>query len=166
MKLFTLLSIHVVLAASQANSACKLLPGDAKWPAIDVWKSALPGVVALEKSQEEGLPRRPDYQLVATTIEQVQAAVKFTSEHNIRLTILNSGVDFLGRYERPKNLFPRRGSSSTLDRCQKSFSVLSNQIARILWTLMLGLTLHLPKRERNNDTTSPRIGQDAETPQI
>jgi len=97
MKSFVILSLHIAVAVSEAGSACKLLPGDPKWPAVDVWKNALPGVVALEKSKEEGSPRRPDYQLVATTTEQVQAAVKFSAEKNVRLTILNSGVDFLGR---------------------------------------------------------------------
>jgi hypothetical protein len=97
MKSIAFLSLHVAVAVSQASSACKLLPGDAKWPAEDVWKNALPGVVALEKSKEESSPRRPDYQLIATTTEQVQTAVKFTAEHNIRLAIMNSGVDFLGR---------------------------------------------------------------------
>jgi hypothetical protein len=97
MKSIALLSIHIAVATSQASSACKLLPGDVKWPAVDVWKNSLPGVVALEKDKTDNSTRRPDYQLVATTIEQVQAAVKFTFENNIRLTVVNSGVDFLGR---------------------------------------------------------------------
>jgi hypothetical protein len=98
MRSFALLCIHVAVAVSQTNVACRLLPGDAKWPAPYVWKNVLPGVVALEKNKEDNSTRRPDYQLTATATEQVQAAVKFTAKNNIRLTILNSGVDFLGRY--------------------------------------------------------------------
>jgi hypothetical protein len=36
--------------------------------------------------------------------EQVQAAVKFATEHNVRLTILNSGHDFLARHDSPSGL--------------------------------------------------------------
>ena len=39
----------------------------------------------------------PEYVIVATTAEQVQAGVKFAHENNIRVVIRNSGHDFMGR---------------------------------------------------------------------
>jgi hypothetical protein len=94
----TIVLLGILLSATArtvAASSCKLIPSDTTWPAPDVWTKALPGVVSIKKDPEG--PKRPNYLLTATKIEHVQAAVKFAAEHNIRLAIINSGVDFLGR---------------------------------------------------------------------
>ncbi|KAF1815079.1 hypothetical protein P152DRAFT_480166 [Eremomyces bilateralis CBS 781.70] len=101
----TLLLLSGSLAAAQlapaAPAGCKLLPGDANWPADTVWKQALPEVVA--RGPQENITR-PDYRIDAESSADVIAAVKFASQHNVRLSILNSGHDFLGRADAPSGL--------------------------------------------------------------
>lgn len=80
--------------APQPALDCKILPGDANWPAAEVWKESLKGVQAREKDATSG---SPDYRFNANTVEKVQAAVRFAAEHNLRFSILNSGHDFVGR---------------------------------------------------------------------
>jgi hypothetical protein len=94
--IFSFLLLAVAQDSATKGQECRKLPGDAGWPASDVWSKALPGVVA--RGPQDPKVRRPDYQLTATSIAEVQAAVKFTAEHGIRLTILNSAHDFLGRF--------------------------------------------------------------------
>ena len=89
------LSIPEPGPTGSAPEGCKLLNTDSEWPAADVWTSALGEVEPGEDM--EGMDR-PDYILGAHDVETVQAAVKFAAEHNIRLTVVNSGHDFLGRY--------------------------------------------------------------------
>jgi hypothetical protein len=74
---------------------CKRLSGDPDWPAPDVWSKALPGVIP--RGPQDPKVTRPDYQLIATNVSQVQAAVRFVADNNIRLTVLNSAHDFNGR---------------------------------------------------------------------
>jgi hypothetical protein len=83
-------------ALAPAQAACKVIPGDKEWPAPAVWKAALPRAVG--RAAGGGHSQHPDYRLDAQTAEDVHAAVKFAAGHNIRLSILNSGHDFLGRY--------------------------------------------------------------------
>ena len=94
---FGLLLLSLAGTVFSANSSCKLIPGDPGWPAPDAWTKALPGVTPIENG-EDG-PKRPDYLVTATKVEHVQAAIKFASENNIRLAVINSGLDFLGRYD-------------------------------------------------------------------
>ena len=81
-------------APQPASEDCKILPDDANWPAAEAWKENLKGVQAREK---DATPGSPDYRFNANTVEKVQAAVKFAAKHNLRLSILNSGHDFVGR---------------------------------------------------------------------
>lgn len=93
---FLFLSISTTIyAAPRDSNSCKIIPTDKEWPTKDVWEKALPGIEP--RGEQDPKKKHPDYQLIATSIEQVQAAVKFAVDHNIRLTILNSGHDFLGR---------------------------------------------------------------------
>ncbi|KAF2427517.1 FAD-binding domain-containing protein [Tothia fuscella] len=94
-------AIENILYAN-TTAACKKLPGDEGWPAPEVWEKAMPGVVA--RADQDPDATRPDYQLVAASIAQVQAAVKFATDHNVRLSILNSGHDFLARHDSPSGL--------------------------------------------------------------
>jgi hypothetical protein len=87
-------STPVPIPTGITPKGCKVLSGDSNWPAPDVWTSVLPGVAPREAETEV---TRPDYHLVVEDVAAVQAAVNFTAEHNIRLTIVNSGHDFLGR---------------------------------------------------------------------
>ncbi|KAF2433259.1 FAD-binding domain-containing protein [Tothia fuscella] len=84
-----------------APENCKKLPVDADWPSDEVWKAELKGVEARGPQKQ---PARPDYKYEANTVAKVQKAVKFTSQHNLRLSILNSGHDFIGRNDAPSGL--------------------------------------------------------------
>lgn len=78
-----------------APTGCKVIAGDAGFPNAAAFSAALPGVVALPKTPDAP---RPEYQYTVKTYADVQAAVKFAAKYNIRLSVLNSGHDFLGRY--------------------------------------------------------------------
>lgn len=79
-----------------APAGCKIISTDSGFPNLAAVQATLPGTHALEKSATEP---RPDYHFAPKTYAEVQAAVKFAAKHNIRLSLLNSGHDFLGRYE-------------------------------------------------------------------
>jgi hypothetical protein len=66
-----------------------------EWPDPSVWKAALPRVVPSVAAK--GRLRHPDYRIEPTTAAEVRSAVLFAKKHNIRVSILNSGHDFLGR---------------------------------------------------------------------
>jgi hypothetical protein len=94
--IFSFLLLVVAQDSTSKGQDCRKLPGDAGWPAPDVWSKVLPG--AVPRGPQDPKLTRPDYQLTVTSIAEVQAAVKFTADHGIRLTILNSAHDFLGRH--------------------------------------------------------------------
>jgi hypothetical protein len=74
---------------------CKVVRGDPGWPSDTVWETELPGIQKSPPAQ--GNTTRPDFLYLARKVEDVQAAVQFATKHNVRLTIINSGHDFLGR---------------------------------------------------------------------
>jgi hypothetical protein len=96
-QLLSSLPLGVATANSQrsAPDGCKILHTDKEWPATSVWKAALPNILSRGLAKDK--LRHPDYRVEATTTAEVQAAVKFAAKHNIRVSILNSGHDFLGR---------------------------------------------------------------------
>ena len=69
---------------------CRKNATDVDWPTPAEWKAALPNVSARPTSLA-ALVVRPDYHFNAMKVADVQAAVKFCAQHNIRLTIINSG---------------------------------------------------------------------------
>jgi hypothetical protein len=75
-------------ARQPAPENCKKLPIDSDFPSPEEWKVALRGV---EPRGPQTKPTRPDYKYEANTVAKVQNAVKFTSDNNLRLSILNSG---------------------------------------------------------------------------
>jgi FAD binding domain-containing protein len=81
---------------------CRKTNTDADWPSHDVWKQALPNVIP--RASKAGEPIRPDYRFRAKTATDVQKAVKFASENNVRLTIITTGHDYLGRNDAPSGL--------------------------------------------------------------
>jgi hypothetical protein len=75
---------------------CKVIRGDKDWPAQALWTQELPGTV--ETVRKSGNTSSTDYTYVARNYSHVAAAVKFASKYNLRLSVINSGHDFLGRY--------------------------------------------------------------------
>jgi FAD/FMN-containing dehydrogenase len=89
---------------AQSNTTaetCKTISGDASWPAKSEWRKAMPEI---ETQKPKGTWKQPNYRLDATTVAEVIAAINFTREHNIRLSILASGHDFVGRNDAPTGL--------------------------------------------------------------
>ncbi|KAJ3543177.1 hypothetical protein NM208_g3712 [Fusarium decemcellulare] len=82
-------------SATKAPKGCRKLHTDSDWPAPDVWEAALPGVIRGKDSDANG--HLPDYRLRAECAEDVQAAVSFAAKHNIRLSVITTGHDQLGR---------------------------------------------------------------------
>lgn len=87
-------STPIPIPTGTTPEGCKVLSSDSNWPAPDEWTSALAGVTPREANPEV---TRPDYHLAVEDFASVQAAINFTAENNIRLTLVNSGHDFLGR---------------------------------------------------------------------
>lgn len=71
---------------------CKALLSDKQWPADAVWRKAFPGVFRKLKGTEA-----PDYMVQAKSVKDVQNAVNFARDNNVRLTIIATGHDFHGR---------------------------------------------------------------------
>jgi hypothetical protein len=86
------------------EEVCKSIPGDRTWPADEVWKKGIPGVVQSPKAV--GNTTRPDWVVNAQGPADVQAAVRFAAKHNVRVSIYNSGHDFLGRYDILPSILP------------------------------------------------------------
>lgn len=76
-------------------TGCRKLKTDTDWPTQEQWEAALPGVVPTNGTDEHG--SLPDYRLQARSVEDVQAAVRFAKEHNVRLSVLTTGHDQLQR---------------------------------------------------------------------
>lgn len=96
---FTIVLLSEVLHAqpntTTTPSGCRKLNTDIDWPDVEIWKAALPGVVATNGSDKWG--PTVDYRLQAKSVADVQNAVRFAKEHNIRLTVLTTGHDQLER---------------------------------------------------------------------
>jgi hypothetical protein len=84
----------VTIQRLPAPVGCNKLSSDADWPSLDVVNKELPG---WEKPEKDGNKKHPDYIYEVKTVASVQRAVKFATKHKIRLSIINSGHDFLGR---------------------------------------------------------------------
>lgn len=82
---------------------CKALANDVDWPTEAEWKKTFPNLVLRPKNLAQGVGR-PDYKVRARTYEDVVATVKFAAEKNIRLSVITSGHDFLGRNDAPSGL--------------------------------------------------------------
>jgi len=84
-----------VAAAPFAPVGCKKLPGDADWPSAEAWKTELKGAEARGAQKKNWTA--PDYTVEASEVEHVQQAVRFAARYNVRISIINSGHDFIGR---------------------------------------------------------------------
>jgi hypothetical protein len=82
------------LSSSTPTLICKTVVGDDRWPADEVWEAALPGVTHFGVS---GTNPHPNYYYAAGNRKDVQAAVDFAAKHNIRLSVITTGLDYMGR---------------------------------------------------------------------
>jgi hypothetical protein len=80
--------------AQPAPAGCKKLPIDADWPSPEVVNNELPG---WEEPMPDGKMKHPNYIYEVKRVSSAQKAVRFAAKHNIRLSIINTGHDFLGR---------------------------------------------------------------------
>jgi hypothetical protein len=83
-------------ATVETPSGCKAIKGDSSFPDISIWNRELPGVIPTVRKEDPATST--DYTFVAWNASDVQKAIRFASGHNIRLTVINSGHDFLGSY--------------------------------------------------------------------
>lgn len=78
--------------SSEAPPGCRLLLSDKGWPADSVWKTTFPGIFKKLRGTVG-----PDWMMQAKNIADVQKAVNFARERNVRLTVITTGHDFHGR---------------------------------------------------------------------
>jgi len=103
MKLYTFLQCVAISAwaispgnaAAKTYKTCRKLPKDPDWPNPEIWEAALPGVIPIQQNSTTG--PLPNYRFRAHSIEDVQAAVRFATEQNVRLSVITTGHDQLGR---------------------------------------------------------------------
>ncbi|KAF2395824.1 FAD-binding domain-containing protein [Trichodelitschia bisporula] len=100
MRYLLLLLTLGVARAQKAPAGCRVLATDADWPAPDVWKAELKGTEPIES----GVKKHPNFIYEASRVEHVQRAVRFAAKHNVRLSIINSGHDFMGRQDAPSGI--------------------------------------------------------------
>lgn len=79
---------------SDEEALCKTTVGDEYWPKHSVWMEVFPTIVEIPLTGNEA---HPNYYLEAESALDVQNAVAFCNEKNIRLSIISSGLDYLGR---------------------------------------------------------------------
>jgi hypothetical protein len=78
--------------SSEAPAGCRFLPSDKGWPANHVWKAEFPGIFNKLRGTVG-----PDWMYQAQSVADVQKAVNFAREKNVRLTVISTGHDFGGR---------------------------------------------------------------------
>jgi FAD/FMN-containing dehydrogenase len=99
MRSFSLLVLVTLLTttwAATAPAGCRKLKTDSDWPNKAQWETALPGVIAIA-GKAFGGGTHPDYRYRAKFAEDVQRAITFANSNNIRVSIIASGHDLLGR---------------------------------------------------------------------
>ncbi|EXK25037.1 hypothetical protein FOMG_18279 [Fusarium oxysporum f. sp. melonis 26406] len=74
---------------------CLKLSTDHDWPSPKVWEDAIPGVIRQNGSDTYG--GLPNYRIRAESTSDIQAAVRFASKYNVRLSVITTGHDQLGR---------------------------------------------------------------------
>jgi hypothetical protein len=83
-----------ILTPNSTNTppGCKKLASDRGWPTDPVWRSALAGAFKKLRGTEGA-----DWFFQAKSVADVQKAFAFVRENNVRLTVISTGHDFLGR---------------------------------------------------------------------
>jgi hypothetical protein len=95
---FFIYPVFCVPALPSAPEGCRKLNTDSDWPSSQVWNQALP------RASRTGGPALPDYRFRARTAADVEKAVKFAADNNLRITIITAGHDYLGRNNAPSGL--------------------------------------------------------------
>jgi FAD/FMN-containing dehydrogenase len=75
---------------------------DENYPDAAAWKAELPKAV-LRNIELEG-DGHSEYKIRATNYQDVIDSVKFAAKHNLRLSVIASGHDFVGRNDAPTGL--------------------------------------------------------------
>ncbi|KAF1984467.1 hypothetical protein K402DRAFT_422971 [Aulographum hederae CBS 113979] len=78
--------------SSNAPAGCKLLASDRGFPTNETVVKELPKAV-----RKQWGTLGPDWTIKATSVKDVQDAIKFAKTHNIRLSVITTGHDFHGR---------------------------------------------------------------------
>jgi FAD/FMN-containing dehydrogenase len=94
--LLATLSLPLTTIAANATAGCRKLSSDSDWPTKAQWEAALPGVIP-KKASLLGGSTEPDYRYRVKDAEGVQRAIKFAKENNIRVSVVASGHELLGR---------------------------------------------------------------------
>lgn len=94
--LVQILSILPSAIGTTAPSGCRKLANDSDWPPLSAWQSAIPGVI-LNTDTDPSNSSLPNYRIRAHNASDVQNAVKFAAAHSIRLSVITTGHDQLGR---------------------------------------------------------------------
>jgi FAD binding domain len=84
-------------------AGCRVLNTDAEFPAESVWKAELPSAISRKTTLAEYV-KAPDYKVAAMKYSDVVDAVKFAAKHNLRLSVIASGHDFIGRNDAPSGI--------------------------------------------------------------
>lgn len=87
--------VSFLTSATIAPPGCLKLKTDDDWPAPSVWKDAMPGIIHNMNATDRGT--LPDYRFRVKNVSDVQLAVKFANKHGIRVTVITTGHDQLGR---------------------------------------------------------------------
>lgn len=85
--------LSTATAATKAPDGCRKLNSDTDWPMNQQWEAALPGVI--KRSRGGGI--QPDYRYRVKAAEDVQRAVRFAKDNNIRVSVVASGHELQGR---------------------------------------------------------------------
>jgi FAD binding domain len=93
---------HPIGAGTVTPPGCRALKSDEGFPAQGVWAKALPGVESIP-AQSSGL-KHPDYRFVAKSATDVEKAVTFATTNNVRISIINTGHDYMARNDAPSGL--------------------------------------------------------------
>jgi FAD/FMN-containing dehydrogenase len=88
-----LIALAQTVVAKPAPAGCRKLNTDSDWPLPAAWKAVLPKVILRPANVKTG----PDYRIRVESVEDVQKALKFANENNIRVSIIATGHDFMGR---------------------------------------------------------------------
>jgi hypothetical protein len=92
-------------SAAPTSPVCKTVNGDELWPSDEVWRAELPGVTNFGVKANQP---HPNYYFAAKDRGDVQAAVNFANRYNIRLTVISTGHDYLGRLVVTRSFLPTR----------------------------------------------------------
>jgi FAD/FMN-containing dehydrogenase len=83
------------LGKTKTPEGCRKLNTDADWPPQKIWEDAMPGIEYLRSTFSRATT--PDYRYQVRSVPDVQRALKFAQENNVRVSIITTGHDYLGR---------------------------------------------------------------------